>query len=180
MRQGDLSQGAVCPLSTFSNSGQSTQPSFLQPLLPCGWWRRGLLSSFPRHGPFSDLSDFQSQAGLNPQPSCLHTRVLRLQACTSIWPGIPAPHLSDTSITSTPIMPLNWMGPQGNSNHKAPAPPSGGSQGSLKGHNYHRGSRPLSSGVQTLKGHRSLDVPSAGQRVTKSREKENKREMKVP
>lgn len=102
VRQGDLSQRAVCPLSTFPNSGQSTQPSFLQPLLPCGWWRRGLLSSFPRHGPFSDLSDFQSQAGPSPQSSCLHTRVLRLQACTSIWPGIPAPHLSDTSIPQLP------------------------------------------------------------------------------
>lgn len=76
-------------------------------------------------------------------------------------------------------MPLDWMEPQGSSNHKAPSPPPDGSQGSLKGPDYHRGSGHLSSGVQTLKGHRSLDVPSAGERVAKSREKENKLESSL-
>lgn len=76
-------------------------------------------------------------------------------------------------------MPLDWMEPRGSSNHKAPAPPTDGSQGSLKGPDYHRGSGHLSSGVQTLQGHRSLDVPSAGQRMAKSREKENKLESSL-
>lgn len=38
---------------------------FLQPRLPCGWWRTGHLSGFPSHGgltsehrPFIELSDF--------------------------------------------------------------------------------------------------------------------------